>query len=124
MALYIDGYIIALVIIIIDLIVNGIIGIMKKSINMYPIVTRIIFAPLGIFQRFVSAFFIRDKKPEEGKLAILASISCFAFALMLIEFVALPYLPAELTDIIIPYTLIAIIAGMIVLIIYYSILKQ
>lgn len=117
---YIDSFIVGIVIIIIDLIVNGIVGIMKKSINMVPIVTRIIFAPLGIFTGFFSAFFSKDKKPEEGKLAIVASISCFAFAFMLIEFLVFFYIQNDIMEIIIPWTYIAIIVGMIAVIIFYA----
>ncbi len=106
-------------IIIINLIISGIVGLIKKSINMHSIVWSIMFFPLGIIGGLLSQAFSLTKKPEEGNLAIVASISCFAMALLLTTFLTAQYIP--MADLVVPLILLCIIIGLpIVIIIYHK----
>lgn len=110
---------IIIIAIIIDLIISGIAGIYNKSIYTHSMVLKILFIPLGIFGKVASNILSKRYAPEEGKLAVIASISCFAFAILLITFFIVRYIPENVSNILVPISLGSIIIGLPIIIFLY-----
>lgn len=82
------AFMIALVILIIDLFIAGIVGLIKKQIFIENLVIRVFLFPLGLFGRLAENFIHRDA--DEGKAAIASSLAAIAFGILLLA-VFLPF---------------------------------
>jgi len=120
--------IIGILIVVLDLIITGIIGLVKKEIYTRKIFLRAFYLPLGligsIFERFYSG---RNNKLDKGDTAVFSSIATIALGLFIAIFFGFYYLDIyqimdyDTIEIIVPRLLIGIIIFIILAIIFHAI---
>ena len=108
--------ILAILVIVIDLIITGIVGLVKKKIRAKNIFMQLLFLPLGLIGTVIGFFFGKiDNEIDKGKAAISSSIATIALGLFILIFFGFFYLDIyniidyELIKIAIPICLISII---------------
>jgi len=115
---------IGIVIIILDLILTGIIGLVKKEIKGKNILLKLIFLPMGLIGMFLKRLYRKQNdEVEKGNAAISSSIGAIAMGLLFSIFFGFYYadkykiISSELVDVLVPVFLFIIILSVPVVVI-------
>lgn len=115
---------IGVLIIILDLILTGIIGLIKKEIKGKNILLKLVFLPLGLIGMFMKRLYKKQNdEVEKGNTAISSSIGAIAMGLLLSIFFGFYYaskykiISSEILNILVPVFLFILIIGVPVVVI-------
>ena len=104
-----------LMFIVLDLIVTGIIGIIRKEIYPKSIFLYVFFIPLGMMGKIFGYFYSSIDTPETGKAAIASGIATIALGFLILIFFGFYYLDNYnlidygLTKILVPLSLVLLL---------------